>query len=215
VLLTGKLREVVDTIIRRRVNILCIQKIKWKGQKVKEVKDTGFKLWYIGHTSIKNGVGIVLDKSLKDGVVDIKRQVDMIILVKLLVGDLIFNVISAYAPQIGLNESAKMQFWEELDALVSSVTISEELFIRGDLNVHVCSTTVGFEGVHRGFGYVSRNQEGEGILNFVLAYNLIVANTLFRKRVSYLVTFSSGQHCSQINFILTRREDMHACLFRL
>jgi hypothetical protein len=32
------------------------------------------------------------------------------ILVKLLVGDLVFNVISAYAPQIGLNESVKMQF---------------------------------------------------------------------------------------------------------
>jgi hypothetical protein len=31
----------------------------------------------------------------------------MIILVKLLVGDLVFNVISAYAPQIGLNESIK------------------------------------------------------------------------------------------------------------
>jgi hypothetical protein len=32
---------------------------------------------------------------------------DRIILVKLLVGDLVFNVISAYAPQIGLNESIK------------------------------------------------------------------------------------------------------------
>jgi exonuclease III len=92
------------------VNILCVQEIKWKGQKVKEVEDIDFKLWYIGSTSTKNNVGIVLDKSIKDGVVDIKRQGDRIILVKLLVGDLIFNVISAYAPQIGLNESVKMQF---------------------------------------------------------------------------------------------------------
>jgi hypothetical protein len=52
----------------------------------------------------------VLDKSLKDGVVDIKRQANRIILVKLLVGDLIFNVISAYVPQISLNESIKRQF---------------------------------------------------------------------------------------------------------
>jgi exonuclease III len=108
--LTGKLREVVDTMIRRHVNIRCVQETKWKGQKAKEVEDTDFKLWYTGNTSTKNGVGIVLDKSLKDGVVDIKRQGDKIILVKLLVGDLVFNVISAYAPQIGLNESVKMQF---------------------------------------------------------------------------------------------------------
>jgi hypothetical protein len=132
--------------------------------------------------------------------------------VKLLVGDLIFNVIIAYAPQIGLNESVKMQFWEELDALVSSMTISKKLFIRGDINRHVGSSRVGFDGVHMGFGYESRNQEEEGILNFTLAYDLIVANTIFRKRVSHLVTFNSGQHCSQIDFILTRREDKHACL---
>jgi exonuclease III len=119
------------------VNILCVQEMKWKGQKAKEVKDTGFKLCYTGNTSTKNVIGIVLDKSLKDGVVDIKHQGDMIILVKLLVGYLIFNVISAYAPQIGLNESVKMQFCEELDALVSSVPISEKIFIGGDLNGHV------------------------------------------------------------------------------
>jgi exonuclease III len=92
------------------VNILCVQETKWKGQKVKEVKNTGFKLWYTGTTANKNGVDIVLDKSLKDGVVDIKRQGDRIILVKLLIGDLVFNVISAYAPQISLNESIKRQF---------------------------------------------------------------------------------------------------------
>jgi hypothetical protein len=49
----------------------------------------------------------VLHKNLKDGVVDMRRQENMIILVKLLVGDLIFNAISAYVPQIGLNKSVK------------------------------------------------------------------------------------------------------------
>jgi hypothetical protein len=72
------------------------------------VKDIDFKLGYTRNTSTKNGVSIVLDKSINDGVVDIKRQRDIIILVKLLAGDLIFNVISAYASQIGLNESVKM-----------------------------------------------------------------------------------------------------------
>jgi hypothetical protein len=93
-----------------------------------------------------------------------------------------------------------------------SVPISEKLFIGGDLNGHVGSIRVDFDWVHGSFGYGSRNQEGDGILNFALAYDLIVVNTLFRKRVSHLVTFSSDQHCSQIDFILARRDDMHACL---
>jgi hypothetical protein len=117
-------------------------------------------------------------------------------------------------PSYVLVKSSKgdVQFWEELDALISSVLISEKLFIGGDLNGHVGSTRVGFDEVHGGFGYGSRNQEREGILNFVLAYDLIIANTLFRKRVSHLVTFSSGHHCSQINLIPARREDRHTCL---
>jgi hypothetical protein len=51
------------------------------------------------------------------------------------------------------------------------VPISEKLFIGGDFNGHVGSTRVGFDEVHGSFGYGSRNQEGEDILNFVLAYN--------------------------------------------
>jgi hypothetical protein len=31
----SKHREVVDTMIRRRVNILCVQETKWKGQKTR------------------------------------------------------------------------------------------------------------------------------------------------------------------------------------
>lgn len=53
--LTGKLRELVDAASRRRVNILCVQETKWKGQK-EEVENTGFKLWYSGTVAYKNGV---------------------------------------------------------------------------------------------------------------------------------------------------------------
>ena len=73
------------------------------------------------------------------------------------------------------------------------------------------ATNVGFERVHGGFGYGSRSQEGEEVLNFALAYDLL-ANTLFRKRGSHLVTFCSGQHSNQIDYILTRREDRRDCL---
>jgi hypothetical protein len=95
--------------------------------------------------------------------------------------------------------------------MVSTVPISEKLFIGGDLSGHVGVTNVGFKRVHGGFGYGSRNQEGEDVLNFGLAYNLLIANTLFRKRESHLVTFRSGQHLNQIDFILARREDRCAC----
>ena len=210
--LTGRLRELVDTAVRRGVDILCVQETKWRGQKAKEVEDTGFKLWYTGTAPNRNGVGILINKSLKSGVVDVKRCGDRIILVKLVVGDLVLNVISAYAPQIGHNENTKREFREGLEDMVRGVPSGEKLFIGGDLNGHVGTSNIGFEGVHGGFGYGIRNQEGEDVLSFALAYDMIVANTLFKKRESHLVTFSSGHHSSQIDFILSRREDRSACL---
>ena len=111
--------------------------MKQKGQQAKEVEDTGFKLWYTGATSGRNGVGILIDRSLKDGVVEVRRRGDRIILVRMVVGDSALNVISAYAPQVGLSESTKRQFWKDLDSMVSTLPISEKLFIEGDLNGHV------------------------------------------------------------------------------
>ena len=43
--------------------------------------------------------------------------------------------------------------------MVRAIPISEKLFI-GDLNGHV-GTSAYFKAIHRGFGYGSRNHEGE------------------------------------------------------
>ena len=169
------------------------------------MEDTGFKLWYTGMAANRNGVGILINKSLKYGVVDVKRCGDRIILVKLVVEDLVLNVISVYAPQVGHNENTKRKLWEGLKDMVRSVPTGEKLFIGGDLNGHKGTSNTGFEGVHGGFGYGMRNQ-GEDVLSFALAYDMIVANTLFKKRESHLVTFSSGPHSSQIDFILLREK---------
>ena len=52
----------------------------------------------------------MIDKSLKDDVVEVSRQGDRIILVKLLISDTVLNVISIYALQVGHDESAKRLF---------------------------------------------------------------------------------------------------------
>jgi hypothetical protein len=92
------------------------------------------------------------------------------------------------------------------------VSSSEKFFIGGDLNGHVGIVRGGFERVHEGFGYGEQNQEGEDILNFAIAYDLMVANTFFRMKKSHLITFSSGQYSSQIDFILTRKEERPNCM---
>jgi exonuclease III len=82
------------------------------------VENTDFKLWYIGKERSRNGVGILIDKNLKNGVVTVRRQRDRIIMIKLIFEYLILNVISAYAPQVGLSDDVKRRFWEELENMI-------------------------------------------------------------------------------------------------
>jgi hypothetical protein len=39
--------------------------------------------------------------------------------------------------------------------------------------------------VHVGFGYGSRNREGEKVLKFEVAFDMFIANTFFRKIISF------------------------------
>jgi hypothetical protein len=81
------------------------------GQKAREVENTNFRLRYLGSAGTRNDVGVLIDENLKDGVVDVWITRDIIISVKLGVGNLVLNIDSAYAPLVGLDMSAKRQFW--------------------------------------------------------------------------------------------------------
>ena len=59
-------------------------------------------------------------------------------------------------------------------------------------------------------GMVVGIRRGGEVLDFAVAFDLIIANTFFRKRESHLVTFSSGQHSSQIDFVLAKKKDKRA-----
>ena len=75
-------------------------------------------------------------------------------------------------------------------------------------------TAAGYEDVHGGFGYGVRNAEGDRILEFGLALDMVVCNTLFNKRSSRLITFCSGGVNTQIDYMLmkTRRQkDFEGC----
>ena len=86
-------------------------------------------MWYISRDRNRNGVGIILDRQLVDEVVDVRRKGDRILLIKLILGDEAVNVISAYAPQIGLDDESKRQFWEDLDVVMQGISAEEKILL--------------------------------------------------------------------------------------
>jgi len=95
----------------------------------------------------------------------------------------------------------------ELGKVMDKISVGEGLIACGDMNGHVGALSDGFEGVHGGFGYGTRNIEGEVLLEFAEAKELVVLNTMFQKEDSRKVTYVSGGNMSQIDYILMRKVD--------
>ncbi|KAK6731492.1 hypothetical protein RB195_007761 [Necator americanus] len=203
--LTGRSRELADSLRKRRVDICCVQETPWKGSKARELGD-GYKLIYHG-TSNRNGVGIILNESFRNSVTAVDRLSDRLMAIKVDTGEVELRVVSAYAPQMGCSEEEKACFWEDLEQYVQSLESEEVLLIGGDFNGHVGSRKDGFESCHGGYGYGARNDDGLRILEYAVASDLIIANTQYRKRKSHLITYTSGGRETQIDFWMLRRRD--------
>ncbi|KAI0989433.1 hypothetical protein GJ496_006891 [Pomphorhynchus laevis] len=117
-------------------------------------------------------------------------------------------IISAYAPQQGCSGEEKDDFWQRLSDATQSVKEDEIVFVGGDLNGHVSSEHPSFQRNHGGLGIGTLNEDGTRILDWAQAQDLALCNTFFAKRNSHLVTYSSGNHKTQIDFWACGRTDL-------
>ena len=126
-------------------------------------------------------VSVVLDffwqKNKTHNVFEVQRVSDRILVLRLVLGKSVFTIFSVYAPQVGRPKKEKTMFHDELCECILKAPSSAILIPLGDWNGHVGEKAGGFEDMHGGFGYDTRNSEGERILTFAMA-NIFLSPTL-------------------------------------
>ncbi|KAK3562906.1 hypothetical protein QTP86_011138 [Hemibagrus guttatus] len=205
--MSGKGRELADVIERRKVDILCVQETRWKGSKARSI-GAGFKLFYYGVDSKRNGVGVVLKEEFVRNVLEVKRVSDRVMSLKLEIEGVMLNVVSGYAPQVGCELEEKERFWSELDEVMESIPTGERVVIGADFNGHVGEGNTGDEEVMGKFGVKERNLEGQMVVDFAKRMDMGVVNTYFQKREEHRVTYKSGGRSTQVDYILCRRGNL-------
>ncbi|KAK3558484.1 hypothetical protein QTP86_018133, partial [Hemibagrus guttatus] len=205
--MTGKGRELADMMERRKVDILCVQETRWKGSKARSI-GAGFKLFYYGVDSKRNGVGVVLKEEFVRNVLEVKRVSDRVMSLKLEIEGVMLNVVSGYAPQVGCKLEEKERFWSELDEVMESIPTGERVVIGADFNGHVGEGNTGDEEVMGKFGVKERNLEGQMVVDFAKRMDMAVVNTYFQKREEHRVTYKSGGRRTQVDYILCRRGNL-------
>ncbi|KAK3523668.1 hypothetical protein QTP70_007843 [Hemibagrus guttatus] len=192
---------------RRKVDILCVQETRWKGSKARSI-GAGFKLFYYGVDSKRNGVGVVLKEEFVRNVLEVKRVSDRVMSLKLEIEGVMLNVVSGYAPQVGCEIEEKERFWSELDEVMESIPMGERVVIGADFNGHVGEGNRGDEEVMGKFGVKERNLEGQMVVDFAKRMDMGVVNTYFQKREEHRVTYKSGGRRTQVDYILCRRGNL-------
>ena len=198
--------EVVDMAARRHLDFCCLQETGWKGEGTRKLGE--YKFFWMGCSEGIHGVGLLVADRWIEKVLEVRHVSERLMVVRVIVGRTVLILISAYAPQAGRPMSEKEEFFTLLGKIVSEIDDGEKLLIGGDWNGHVGAGVEGFEGVHGGFGFGKRNVEGEMILEFADAWNLVVANTWFKKNEGRLITYEIPGKCrTVIDYILIRKSD--------
>ena len=124
--MTGKGHEVVEMIERQKLDMLCVQETKWKGSKAR-IFGGGYKLYYHGVDSRRNGVGIVLKEEWTSGVIEVSRVADRIMHMKVELGGDMINIVSAYTSQVGCD--LEKELWKMLDTVMINIPKEERVFM--------------------------------------------------------------------------------------
>ena len=132
----------------------------------------------------------------------VERFNDRVIKVNIIIGDVVWEVVSCNCPQVGRSVNEKEGFHE----LMNKVVTNEKVLVGGDFNDHVGSDMGGSGEVHGGFVVGQINDGGIILLDWAVGKALHLMNTCFQKRKHRLITFRSGETETMIDYILVNNK---------
>ena len=77
----GRSGEIVEMLERRRVDVCCVQEVRWRGASARIItgREHWYKFFWVGNSDGVGGVGILLAEKWVDEVIEVVRVCDRII----------------------------------------------------------------------------------------------------------------------------------------
>ena len=162
----------------------------------------GYKLLHAGGDGRSNGVGIIVSEEISKTVIRVERWKGRIVMAWLMTRKHMVCVMSVFGPQTGRMEAEKEEF------MMGLVELEVMLGIAGDFNAHVGVVEPGEEESVGRYGWGARNREGRALVEQVARNGLAVANYFFQKRESRKITYRSGQHKTELDLLIVRKQQL-------
>ena len=96
-----------------------------------------------------------------------------------------------------------------VDQELREIPEGESVIVGGDLNGHVGISRDVIQRVHGGWGVAEKNEEGERVTDFAMAFDLSIVNTFFENSPKERVTYKRVGRQSQIDFLMCRPQQLN------
>nr|VZI02283.1 unnamed protein product [Spirometra erinaceieuropaei] len=124
------------------------------------------------------------------------------------------TIISAYAPTMTNPDAVRDKFYEDLHALLATVSKADKLIVLGDFNARVGTDHTAWRGVLGIHGLRGSNDNGLLLLRACAEHRLILTNTFFclpeREKATWRHPRSRQWHL--LDYVLVRRRDQRDVL---
>ena len=89
------------------------------------------------------------------------------------------TIVSAHVPTMTNPDEVKDKFYEDLNAIITTVPSTDKVIILGDFNARVGSDSTTWEGVIGQYGAGNCNSNGLLLLQTTAEHGLLITNTVF------------------------------------
>ena len=167
--------------VKQKLDVLALCETKMKGKGEAEFGEVKGRISGVERGRAREGVALLLSERMTKNVVAWKEVSSRVIWVRVRIGRECWAFVSAYGPGSERTEEEREEFWSELTDCVDDLSRSSYVVVLGDLNARVGDEEI--EGVVGKYGVPERNGNGERLLNMCVENDLVVGNSLFKKRM--------------------------------
>ncbi|CAF5190863.1 unnamed protein product, partial [Rotaria magnacalcarata] len=164
----GKLDLLRHEMNRYRYDIIGISEVRWTG---KGETSRGDFIWS-GENNHIRGVGILLSTKAKKSLMSYNPINSRIITARFNATPFNVTIIHVYAPTSDSSEDEIETFYDCVEETIIKAPKKDVIIITGGWNAKVGTDNTGWESVMGRYGYGSRNERGERLLEFAAEHNL-------------------------------------------
>ena len=166
--------------VRRKMDVLALSETKMKGIGEIDLGEVKGRISGVVSGRAREGVAIVLSEWMLNKVVEWKEVTSRLMWVRVRLGKECWVFVSAYGPGSERTEEERNEFWNDLTNCVEDLSRRNCVIVLGDLNARVGDREV--EGVVGKFGVPGENVSGEKLLEMCGERELVIGNSMFRKK---------------------------------